>query len=201
MEMEFERTGYQRFLDITTVRAGATLSHKIVLTALLAALTGVLAQVRLTLPFTPVPVTGQTLGVLLAGAALGKKWGAASMGLYGLLGLAGLPWFNGAAAGLGATTGYIIGFVPAAAFVGYATRNFAKARTFAGLFTLMLFACLALVYVPGLAWLGGWLKLVLHKQVGVGTLVGMGALPFIAGDVLKVALAAGIALVLLPKAD
>src|SRR6186997_3063281 len=81
-----------------------------------------LAQVEIPLPFTPVPITGQTFGVLLVGAALGSKRGAASLTSYLGLGTLGLPFFAGGAHGLnilmGATGGYLIGFVIAAYVIG-----------------------------------------------------------------------------------
>src|SRR5512143_1882057 len=81
-----------------------------------------LAQIRIPLPFTPVPVTGQTLAVLVVGAALGARKGAASLLLYLLAGFAGLPVFSGGSAGgaviLGPTGGYLIGFIVAAYLIG-----------------------------------------------------------------------------------
>ncbi len=172
---------------------------KIALSVGMAVMTGLLAQLRLPLPFTPVPVTGQTLAVLLAGVILGRRWGAVSMGIYGVLGFAGLPWFNGATSGLGATAGYVVGFVLAAGFIGYLADSYLKARNFYSLLTIMLFASLVLVYIPGLLWLGGWVSLALHQPSGISSVLGMGALPFIAGDILKAVLAAGVAWVMLPK--
>jgi biotin transport system substrate-specific component len=186
-------------LNLFCWRYHADLPMKIALSLVFAIVTGLLAQVRLPLPFTPVPVTGQTLAVLLAGVLLGKRWGAASMGCYGILGLAGVPWFNGATSGLGATAGYILGFVVAAGFIGHLTDRYLKARSFNNLLVIMLFASLFLVYVPGLLWLGGWVNLVLHQPTGISTALGMGALPFIAGDILKAVAAAGVAWFMLPK--
>ena len=81
-----------------------------------ASLVGVLAQVSV--PMWPVPITGQTLGVLLVGAILGARRGALSLLSYMLLGLAGMPWFSAASGGLAALAkpsfGYILGFIPAA---------------------------------------------------------------------------------------
>src|SRR5512134_194528 len=81
-----------------------------------------LAQVEVPLPFTPVPITGQTFGVLLVGAALGSKRGAASLASYLAMGSFGLPFFAGGAHGpdilLGATGGYLIGFAIAAYVIG-----------------------------------------------------------------------------------
>jgi biotin transport system substrate-specific component len=180
-------------------RSRADLLQKIGLSLVFAVLTGLMAQIRMPLPFTPVPVTGQTFAVLLAGVALGRRWGAASMVFYGALGLAGVPWFNGAASGLGATTGYIIGFVLTAAFVGYVTDTYIKARSFYSLAALMVFSTLVLVYLPGLLWLGGWLKAASGSSISAGTVISMGATPFIAGDVIKALAAAGVAWLLLPK--
>src|SRR5690242_2913818 len=74
-----------------------------------------LAQIEIRLPFTPVPITGQTFGVLLVGAALGSKRGATALLLYLIEGALGLPFFAGGASGLriltGATAGYLIGFI------------------------------------------------------------------------------------------
>lgn len=84
-------------------------------------LVALLAQVSIPLPFTPVPVTGQTLGVLLVGGALGSRLGAASLALYLGEGAIGLPVFAGGVGGLpvGPTGGYLVGFVLMAYVVGY----------------------------------------------------------------------------------
>src|ERR1700745_3809923 len=71
----------------------ARLAWDVALVVGAAALVGALAQVSIKLSFTPVPITGQTLGVLLAGTSLGWRRGAAAMALYGLAGVAGVPWF------------------------------------------------------------------------------------------------------------
>jgi biotin transport system substrate-specific component len=197
--MHIANTIHKARLDVFAWRTQADLSLKITLAVGFAVLTGLFAQVRIPLPFTPVPVTGQTLAVLMAGIVLGRKWGGVSMVIYGVLGLAGIPWLTGGTSGLGATTGYIIGFVLAASFIGYLTDRYLKARNFFSLFTIMLFASFILVYVPGLLWLGAWLGLVMHKSATAGSLLSMGAAPFIAGDILKAAAAAGAAWLLLPK--
>jgi biotin transport system substrate-specific component len=198
-EMQIAGAIRETRLSIFSWRYHADLPLKITLAVSMAILTGLLAQVRLPLPFTPVPVTGQTLAVLLAGVMLGKKWGGMSMAIYGVLGFAGLPWFNGTTSGLGATAGYILGFVLAAGLVGHLTDGYLKARSFYGLLGVMLFASLVLVYVPGLLWLGGWMNIILYKPADVGSVIGMGALPFIAGDIIKAVAAAGIAWLILPK--
>src|SRR5438067_6276539 len=87
-----------------------------------AVLVGLVAQVVIPLPHTPVPITGQTFGVLLGGMALGWKRGLAGMALYAAAGAAGVPWFAGHSGGFsvitGPTAGYILGFVLAGAVVG-----------------------------------------------------------------------------------
>jgi biotin transport system substrate-specific component len=180
-------------------RVQASLPWKIALVLLVAAATGLLAQVRMPLPFTPIPLTGQTFGVLLAGVLLGRKWGGISMAVYAVLGIAGVPWFNGATSGLGATGGYLIGFVLAALFLGYVTDKYPKSRTFNRTFGLMLFASLVLVYVPGLLWLGAWMHLVKGSSAGIVAVISAGALPFVAGDVLKAGAAAFAAGMITPK--
>ena len=189
----------QMHLTVINWRYSASVPLKIFMAVAMAAVTGLLAQVRLPLPFTPVPVTGQTLAVLLTGALLGRKWGAISLGIYGVLGLAGVPWLNGGAAGFGASAGYLVGFVLAALFIGYFTDGGRKVRSFYSLLAVMLFATLVIVYIPGVLWLGGWLKLVLHDQATVGTALSAGVWPFVAGDILKAVMAAGIAWLILPK--
>ena len=81
---------------------------------------GLLAQISIHLSFTPVPITGQTLGVLLAGTALGWRRAAAAMALYAVAGVAGVPWFAAHSSGYAsASFGYILGFFLAATLCGY----------------------------------------------------------------------------------
>lgn len=157
----------------------------LVLIAAGAALTAVFAQ--LAVPLWPVPMTLQTLAVLLVGASLGAVRASLSMGLYALVGLAGLPVFSDYSSGvgvlLGPTGGYIVGFIPAAAIVGWLSarewdRKVVKAAaTFLG-GTVVVFAI-------GLPWLAVSLGLSLDA-----TLSG-GLYPFIVGGVVKSLLAAG----------
>jgi biotin transport system substrate-specific component len=170
---------------------------KLTLALGMAIATGLLAQVRIPLPWSPVPLTGQTLAVLLAGVALGKWWGGISMGLYAGLGMAGVPWFQGMNGGLaymaGPTGGYIIGFILAALFLGHFTDKYIKSRRFMSMLGMMLFASLILVYVPGLIQLALWLNLVKGEPIALSSLLTMGAIPFIAGDITKAVAAAFIA--------
>ena len=81
---------------------------------------GLLAQVSVHLAFTPVPITGQTLGVLVSGTALGWRRGGASMALSAVAGVGGVPWFAGHSSGyVGASFGYIVGFVLCAMVCGF----------------------------------------------------------------------------------
>jgi biotin transport system substrate-specific component len=185
--------------DVFRWRYGLSVPKKLALALGMAALTGLLAQVRFYLPGNPVPITGQTFAVLLAGVAMGKRWGGISMAIYGGLGFAGVPWFSGWNSGAVAGGGYIIGFVLAALFLGYFTDKYIRSRSFLSMLALMLFANFVLIYVPGLLGLGLWLNLVKGTPVGIVSLLGMGAVPFIAGDITKAVLAAAIARGVTPK--
>ncbi|MFC1988177.1 biotin transporter BioY [Chloroflexota bacterium] len=189
------RTKYEVF----RWRYGLSIPKKIALVFGMAALTGLLAQARIVLPWSPVPITGQTFAALLAGVFLGKWWGGASLAVYAGLGAAGVPWFTGWASGLGATGGYIIGFILAALFLGYFTDKYIRSRSFLSMLVLMLFANFILIYVPGLLWLGLWLNLVGGETVTFAALLSMGALPFIVGDITKAVVAAAIARGVTPK--
>ena len=184
-------------------RCGLSLPLKLALALGMAALTGLLAQVRVQLPWTPVPLTGQTLAVLLAGVVLGKWWGGISMGIYAGLGMAGVPWFQGLNSGVGylagPTGGYIIGFILAALFLGYFTDTYVKSRRFLSVLGLMLGASLVIIYMPGLLQLGIWLHLAKGQAVTLSELLKLGALPFIAGDITKAVLAALIARGITPR--
>jgi biotin transport system substrate-specific component len=172
--------------------------HKIILAFCFACLTGLLAQFRFYLPGTPVPVTGQVFGVLLSGVLLGT-WGGVSQLIYLGIGAAGVPWFAGLNSGLiyiaGPTGGYLIGFVISAFFIGYMVDRYIHSRSFFSMLGLMLFSTFALIYVPGLILLYIWLG----ASVGVWQLLTMAVIPFIAADVIKAVIAAGIASSITPK--
>ena len=186
---------WQRRGELSTLK-------KIGLALGMACLVGLLAQVKVPLPWTPVPITGQTFGALLAGVLLGSWWGGVSLGLYAGLGVAGVPWFNGWTAGAshiaGPTGGYIIGFILAALFLGLITDKYVKTRSLPALLILMLAADFVLVFGPGLLQLGLWLTLA-GKGVNTWQLLAMGLTPFIAGDIIKAIAAAGAAWALSSK--
>jgi biotin transport system substrate-specific component len=154
--------------------------------------TALMAQIEIPLWFTPVPITGQTLAVLVAGAALGARLGATSQALYLGLGAMGLPFYSGGEGGwevaTGATGGYLVGFVVAAAVVGYLAEQ-GQDRSIATALPAFL-AGTAIIYGFGVAWLASYL------EIGATEAMELGLTPFVIGDLVKVALAG----VLLPTA-
>lgn len=195
----------QTRLEVFRWRYELSLPKKAALALGMAALTGLLAQARVPLPWSPVPVTGQTFGALLAGVLLGTWWGGVSMTMYIGLGAAGVPWFQGFNGGTayltGPTGGYIIGFILAALFLGYFTDRYIRARHFPIMLGLMLFASFVLIYGPGLLQLNLWLANVKGEPATFSQLLAMGATPFLAGDAIKAAIAALAAHAVTPKAS
>jgi biotin transport system substrate-specific component len=151
-----------------------------------AGLVGALAQFSIHLSFTPVPVTGQTLGVLLAGAALGWRRAFLSMSLYLVAGLAGLPWFVDHSSALPMIeAGYLVGFIATGTLLGWlASRGLDRTvvRTVIAMVLgeLLLYA----IAVP-------WLAVAGHYSLEQAFIYGMR--PFIFGDIAKAAIA-GVAL-------
>ena len=137
---------------------------------------------KLKIEIGPVPITGQTLVVLLSGALLGAKRGALSQIFYLLGGLVGIPWFSrggGIAYLMSPTFGYIVGFVLAAYIVGFLyERGFD--RKIENAILAMLVGNL-LIYLPGLFWLA--------RFVGWEKVLAVGLYPFIVGDLIKLFLA------------
>jgi len=180
-----------------------SLVNKIILALGMAVLTGILAQIRLFLPWTPVPVTCQTFAVILAGIVLGKYWGGISQIIYVVLGAAGIPWFNGATGGygviMGPTGGYLLGFILAALFIGHVVDNYKWSRGFYQLLGIMAFANFILIYLPGLIQLNIWLYLFKGTSSNFTQLAYAGVMPFIAGDIIKIISAALIARSIIPK--
>ena len=179
------------------------LIQKLILAASFACLTGLLAQVRFYLPGTPVPITGQTFAVLFSAILLGKWWGGISQTIYLGIGVAGVPWFAGFNSGLGylagPTGGYIIGFIVAAFFLGFCVDRSIKSRNYWTMFALMMFANFGIVFGFGLLQLYGWMVLASGTTVSLWGLLMMGLIPFLVGDIIKIAIAAGIASGITPK--
>jgi biotin transport system substrate-specific component len=149
------------------------------------ALIALSAQVAVPVPFSPVPVTGQTFAVLLLGAALGRTRGAAAVLAYLAEGAAGLPVFAGALAGpavlLGPTGGYLLGFLPAAWICG-ALAERGWDRHFLSTLVAMTAGDLA-IFAVGVPWLA--------RFVGPENAIAFGVTPFVAGNAAKIVLAAG----------
>lgn len=151
---------------------------------------GLLAQISIPLSFTPVPVTGQTLAVLLVGASFGPVRAALSMSVYLLAGLAGVPWYSAHSGGWhvvhGATFGYLLGFIVAGVVGGWmAERDNADRKVFSAVASMLLSS--AIIYIFGVTWLCH------NLHVSMATAISYGLTPFLIGDLIKAAIA-GLAL-------
>ncbi|RKN11053.1 biotin transporter BioY [Streptomyces radicis] len=149
-----------------------------------AVLTGLAAQLAVPVPGSPVPVTGQTFAALLIGASLGTWRAFASLLLYALVGMAGMPWFSEGASGWSMPSfGYIIGMTAAAAAVGALARRGGD-RTVARTAGTMLVG-MAITYAVGVPYLA------LDTGMSAAEAIDAGLTPFLIGDALKAALAMG----------
>jgi biotin transport system substrate-specific component len=180
----------------------ASTATKLLMSLMMACFTGLMAQIIIPLPWTPVPITAQTFAVLCSGLFLGKKYGCLSQILYVVLGIAFVPWFGGMTGGLevflGSTGGFLIGFIIASYFIGYITERYAKARNFTRMAVVIGIANFALIYIPGLAGLALWMSYQ-GMAFSVFDLLMMGLVPFIVGDIVKILGAASVSKVFLPK--
>lgn len=179
-------------------RDSLSISSRAGLALCMAAMTGAAAQMRLPLPGTPVPVTGQVFLVLLCGVLLGGGYGALGLTFYLGLGCAGLPWFSGFAGGsghlIGVTGGYLIGFVPAALFIGFAADRIPPSPALRPLYlTLIMLAGVGIIY------LFGALQFAAFTGAGFQTTVSMAIVPFIPWDIMKALLAGIAACAILPR--
>lgn len=141
------------------------------------------AQIEFLLPFSPVPITGQTFAVLLLGSLYGSRRGPATVLVYLFFGGLGLPVFAGGAAGaarlIGPTGGYLVGFVVAAFLVGALAERGWDRRPSTTAASMVLGN--VVIYLAGTLWLS--------RFVGWSEVLFVGVLPFLAGDALKIALA------------
>jgi len=148
-----------------------------------AGLVGLLAQVSVHLSFTPVPITGQTLAVLVCATALGLRRAVAALLLYDVAGLLGVPWFAGHASGyVGASFGYIVGFVLAGSLCGFLAERRADRSVWRSVPAML--AGEIVMYAVGVTWLG------VDLHLGAGRALALGLTPFVVGDALKATLAA-----------
>lgn len=149
------------------------------------ALVGLLGQVGIPLPFTPVPLTLGTLAVLLTGAALGPARAAASLALFVLLGVVGVPLFAQHQSGWHLVSfGYLIGYLLAAPLVGALARRGAD-RALTSTVALMVVGNIV-IYACGVPWL------MAYVHVGLGQALTLGVVPFLIGDAIKIAVATGL---------
>ena len=158
----------------------------------------VAALAQLTIPLPLVPITGQTLGVILVGAALGSRRGALSLLSYAAVGLAGAPVFaefsGGPASILSPSFGFIIGFIPAAFVAGWFAERAWDRRPLLAMAGFV--AASAVPFLVGVPYLAMILNAVMGVDAGLGAVLAAGLWPFIPGGLVKAAMAA----VLIPAA-
>lgn len=166
--------------------------------SLMAAITAVAAQIAIPLPFSGVPFTMQVLAVVLSGLLLGPRYGALAMGIYLLIGAVGVPVFFGFQGGighiLGPTGGYLVSYPLAAAVSGLAARAAVNSmRSRALTFSVMAgTAGLVVIYGIGMTWL------MVVSQLPFAVALAQGVLPFVVLDLIKVGLAALVAVAAAP---
>ena len=150
-------------------------------------LIAVLAQISIPIPFTPIPITGQTIGVVLVGGLLGARRGAMAVLTYLMEGAIGLPVFAQMKAGahvlVGPTAGYLWGFIFAAFLIGYLAENELTVKLTSSFFSC--FAATTLILVSGTLYLAAF-------KLGFNEALVIGFYPFLVGDVVKSAICAGL---------
>ena len=164
---------------------------RMVYAALMAALTA--AGAYIAIPIGPVPIVLQNLFVMLAGLLLGSRWGGGSIGVYLVAGAVGLPVFAGGTGGIGKfagpTGGYLMGFWAAAYLIGMISE---RGRGRVIIDVVAMIAGTALIYLFGVPWLKVITGMSMSKAIGVGMV------PFLIGDIVKIAVAVPIARALRP---
>ena len=163
---------------------------------LFAGLTGLSAFIVIPLPFTPVPITAQTLVVLLSGVFLGRKYGPLSQFLYIALGIIGIPWFANQTAGidilLGATGGYLVGFVLASFITGSIVDISEETRKLPAIVYSLSLSTIS-VYITGI------LGLMIVANLEFWQALQLGFFPFLPGDLFKIFIAVVFATLYLPR--
>ncbi|MFL2648327.1 MAG: biotin transporter BioY [Dehalococcoidia bacterium] len=158
---------------------------KLSISILLILLTSIFAQFRFFIPGNPVPITFQTMGILLMGGVLGPKWGLSASTGYILLGLAGIPVFQGGNGGwdysLGVTGGYLIGFLLSSFVVGILVNKGLNGSKSIWAYIIGTLT----VYIPALI----WLSVFDFSWPGEGMLLSQGVYPFLIGDMIKAIIA------------
>ncbi len=174
------RTSTLSLMDVLLPRA--TLVQNILLVVSGSLLVALCAQISFYLPFSPVPVTGQTFALLLVGATFGARRAAAALLLYLAQGAVGLPVFApgglpGLARFAGPTAGYLLAYPVAAFLLGWLTERLPRRA-----WLLAVLAAEAAIFAGGVGWLKVWAQLTWPQAVA------QGLLPFLPGDLLKVVL-------------
>lgn len=156
---------------------------QLILASLFAGLTGLGAFIAIPLSFSPIPITFQTLFVLLSGFVLGRHYGPLSQIIYVVLGIIGVPWFSGGKFGLtillGVSGGYLLGFILASFVIGWITDISKESRNPFALFTSAVLGSI-IIYIFGV--------LGLFRYYNLWTSLEFGVFPFIPGDLFKIIL-------------
>lgn len=156
--------------------------------AIFAALISVLGYLIIPLPFSPVPITGQTLAVMLAGCLLTPLQAALSVITFIFIGAIGIPVFSGGTAGLGvifgSKGGYLLGFLIGAMVISLIRG---KSNSIVRIISACIIGGIVIVYILGIPWLSYITGMEITKAITVG------ALPFIPGDLIKAIVAGFIA--------
>lgn len=168
-------------------QSSGTLGRDMLLVIVFSWLVAASAYVRIPLPFTPVPITGQTFAVLFTGAVLGSRRGAAALLLYLTEGMLGLPVFAGGLSGaahlIGPTGGYLLSYPLAAGLAGLlAERGWDRSLLRAA---IAMFCANGIVFLMGVLWLSCFVG-------SIGTAIAQGLLPFLPGEIIKIGLASGM---------
>ena len=165
-----------------------TLASTISISLVGSILLALLARLSIPVPFSPVPITGQTFGVLLLGGLLGCRMATLSVIFYIFEGMIGLPVFAGGSLGifylLGPTGGYLLGFIPAAYLVGYLSERGWNKKLSLTIMSMIIGT--AIIFLFGVSWLS--------FSAGVVTAITIGFIPYLIGAVIKIVLAALIVL-------
>ena len=170
--------------------------YQIILASIFAGLTGIGAFITIPIYFSPIPITFQTLFVILSGFVLGRHYGPLSQVIYVLLGIIGIPWFSGGKFGLsviiGATGGYLVGFIIAAYVIGWITDMSKQTRSPLALFTSSIIGSV-IIYFFGV--------LGLLRYYDVWTALEYGFFPFIPGDLFKINIVCLLLLLIIPHTE
>lgn len=167
---------------------GRSRTRDVALVVTAALFTAALAQIAIPVPGSPVPITGQTLAVVLTAAALGPHRGLAGQALYLILGAIGLPFYSEASGGFevisGATGGYIVGFLPAAYLIGLAAKHQLDRALWKAL--PLFVAGQAIIFAVGVPWLA------VTAHLNASQAIAAGFTPFIVGGLIKAAVAGAV---------